>query len=185
MVASSLKLLLQHHCPGWAAPGMDIEQWSHPSPALGLTWILMVHGRPGLPPVLVPRCRREMTPDDPVRMGGQPGVPSPGRCSIPTQLHPAPAWCTGAGALPAHPCGAEVLVHGWEQPSTLARRLEEAARATRTGLKPRTCAESRTGGAKSPAPRDGRSLLQRPGKLFPGQRHSRRTLALWQELRQS
>lgn len=62
---------------------------------------------------------------------------------------------------------------------------EERAQATKMGLNPTIRAEIKTGGAESPASRDGRSLLQRPHELFPGQRHSWRTLALWQELRQS
>lgn len=98
-VASSLKLLLQHNRPSWAIPGTDVEQRSHPSPALRPTWILPVDGTPGCPSVSVPRCRREMTPEGPVGAGGQPEVPSPGRRSDPAQLHPAPAWHTDARRL--------------------------------------------------------------------------------------
>lgn len=49
-----------------------------------------------------------MTPDDPVGAGGQLGVPSPGRRSVPARL--CPAWRADAGALPGGPRGAEVLM---------------------------------------------------------------------------
>lgn len=146
-------------CSTTVPSGTDIEQWSHPSPALGRTRILTVHGRPGLPPALVPRCRREVIADDPIGTGGQPGVPSPGRCSIPTQLHPAPAWCMGAGALPAHPCGAEVLVHRAGLGEAIL--TGQAARGGGTGHKDRVktkdLCRKQDGGCQQPCP-DGQVL---------------------------
>lgn len=59
-----------------------------------------------------------------------PGTASPGS-------HPAHGcWDSPSRPLRSRSADAE---HGWEEPSVLARRLEETARATRTGLNPRTC----------------------------------------------